>query len=44
MRFRSTFAALLLLVVSGQAFAAEKPNVVYMLADDVGWGDLSIHG
>lgn len=23
---------------------AAKPNVVYVLADDVGWGDLSVHG
>ena len=21
-----------------------RPNVVYILADDVGWGDLSVHG
>ncbi len=27
-----------------QAEAAEKPNVVYLLSDDVGWGDLSAHG
>jgi len=26
------------------ALAAERPNVVLMLADDLGWGDLSIHG
>ncbi len=28
------------------SFAAEpaKPNVVYIMADDVGWGDLSVHG
>src|SRR5207244_7650866 len=24
--------------------AAEKPNVVVVLADDQGWGDLSVHG
>jgi arylsulfatase A-like enzyme len=24
--------------------APAKPNVVYILADDVGWGDLSVHG
>ncbi|MEI7782100.1 MAG: sulfatase-like hydrolase/transferase, partial [Planctomycetota bacterium] len=26
------------------AFAADQPNVVYMLADDLGWGDLSRNG
>jgi arylsulfatase A-like enzyme len=26
------------------ASAAEKPNVVVVLADDQGWGDLSVHG
>ncbi len=24
--------------------AAPKPNVVYVMTDDVGWGDLSVHG
>ena len=24
--------------------ATKKPNVVYIMADDLGWGDLSIHG
>ncbi len=24
--------------------ATAKPNVVYILSDDVGWGDLSVHG
>jgi hypothetical protein len=27
-----------------QAAESQKPNVVYMMADDVGWGDLSVHG
>lgn len=26
------------------AAAPAKPNVVYIMADDVGWGDLSVHG
>src|SRR4051794_10935742 len=26
------------------AHAADRPNVVVILADDQGWGDLSVHG
>ncbi len=44
MRFPPSIAALLLLVAGGQALAAGRPNVVYVMADDVGWGDLSVHG
>lgn len=25
------------------SLAADRPNVVYIMADDVGWGDLSVH-
>ena len=35
--------ALFLLCMSSQLFAA-PPNVVIVLADDQGWGDLGIHG
>ena len=27
-----------------QLFALERPNVIVILTDDQGWGDLSIHG
>ncbi len=29
---------------SATSQAADRPNVVYIMADDVGWGDLSVHG
>lgn len=38
---------LLMLAGSGRAVAKDAsvpPNVVYIMADDVGWGDLSVHG
>lgn len=44
MKKRSSLAIVVLLVLSEQVFAADKPNVVYLLADDLGWGDLSVNG
>ncbi|GAB6166675.1 arylsulfatase [Thermostilla marina] len=32
------------LVLGDLSSAGEKPNVLYILSDDVGWGDLSVHG
>src|SRR5882762_5978652 len=34
----------LLLLLGSFASAAERPNVVIILADDQGWGDLSFNG
>lgn len=36
--------ALLLLVVTGSANAQDKPNVVFILVDNTGWGDLGVYG
>lgn len=43
-RFLGCFAILTLLLSSGNLTAADKPNVVYLLADDLGWGDIGAHG
>ena len=42
--FHQSFLAILIAFFSSHVAAAEKPNVVYILSDDVGWGDLGIHG
>ena len=36
--------ALLLSTTLAVSMAAEKPNVIFILADDLGYGDLSIFG
>ncbi|MEO1980580.1 MAG: sulfatase-like hydrolase/transferase, partial [Fuerstiella sp.] len=33
-----------ILLASPHAAAAAKPNIVFIFADDWGWGDLSCHG
>jgi arylsulfatase A-like enzyme len=44
-RFRPTAClALVFLVVCGRAPAVDRPNVIYILADDLGYGDLSCYG
>lgn len=44
MRFPPSFIAAILLTLSGPAFAADRPNVVFILADDLGFGDLKCQG
>ncbi len=35
---------LFMMLCAVQLFAVEPPNIIVMLTDDQGWGDLSIHG
>jgi arylsulfatase A-like enzyme len=41
---RSIFSILLLFLLSSVASAQDKPNVVYILVDNWGWGDISLQG
>ena len=41
---RIGLVCLIALLMNSVASAAERPNVVFIFADDWGWGDLSCHG
>jgi arylsulfatase A-like enzyme len=40
----SIFLSCLMVTVAQADSGLSRPNVVYILSDDVGWGDLSVHG
>lgn len=42
--FLSVFAVLLAVWLSASAFAADRPNIVVIMADDFGWMDLHCYG
>jgi len=41
---RKIITCLVLLLAAFNASAADKPNILFIFADDWGWGDLSCHG
>jgi N-acetylgalactosamine-6-sulfatase len=41
---RTQLVCLFVLLAHSIAFAAERPNIVFIFADDWGWGDLGCHG
>ena len=40
----SILVPILLLFSSGVLFAKDRPNIVFILADDMGWADLPVYG
>ena len=41
---RILIPVLIALLFSSAANAGEKPNIIYMLVDNWGWGDISVQG
>lgn len=41
---KKAVSVLLLLICSQAAYAESQPNVIIMLADDIGWSDVGYHG
>src|SRR5699024_946631 len=43
-KIKSIFTLIILLCLSLQTFAQQKPNIIIILADDMGYGDLGCYG
>ncbi len=41
---KKTFLIIALLIVTQIGFSQEKPNVIYILVDNWGWGDIGVQG
>ena len=39
-----TFIVFLLLSIASVAFSAERPNIIFIMADDLGWQDVGYIG
>ena len=40
----TTYLLMLLAILAAHASASDKPNIVIMVADDLGWADVGYHG
>jgi arylsulfatase A-like enzyme len=44
MKYHIFYAAIMMVMSLGQMYTADKPNIIYVLADDLGYGDLGCYG
>ena len=43
-RIGTFFFGVIILLTSSSVFAGDKPNIIVMVADDLGWADVGFHG
>ena len=43
-RIEAFFFSAIMMLVSASVMAGDKPNIIVMVADDLGWADVGFHG
>ena len=43
-RIGAFFFSAIVFLMSSSVFASDKPNIIVMVADDLGWADVGFHG
>ena len=43
-RIGAFFFSAIMMLISASVMASDKPNIIVMVADDLGWADVGFHG